>query len=91
MATIPDATVKPRHRATYAADKKKGGWLIRIAGEYPHAFAGREVPVTMKNSEMHNEQLDRLIWQGLDIENGDHVALYTFIPKPREETPELDF
>ena len=84
-------TPAPRHKATYASDKKKGGWLVRITGEYPHAFAGREVPVTMKNGESHKEQLDRLIWQGIDNESGEHVALYTFIPKPREEEPELDF
>jgi hypothetical protein len=89
MATTE--TVKPRHKATYAADKKKGGWLIRISGEYPEMFAGREVPVTMKSGESHSEVLVRLIWQGVDTESGERVALYTFEAKPREAAIELDF
>ena len=89
MAEIVPA--KPKHKATYAADKKKGGWLVRVAGEYPEKFIGREVPVTMRDGTFHSEKLTKLIWQGVDSESGDRVALYGFEAKPREPEAELDF
>jgi hypothetical protein len=49
-------------------------------------FAGRVVPVTMKNDDEHDEELERLIWSGKDQESGENVALYKFKPRPREET-----
>lgn len=74
-----------KHKATYARDKRKGGYLIRVAGPYPEMFAGREVPVTTRSGDEHNEQLDALIWTGTDEQSGERVALYSFIAKPREE------
>lgn len=78
-------TPKTLHKATYARDKRKGGYLVRVAGPYPERFAGRTVPVTMKNGESHDEKLTGLIWTGTDTENGGLVALYTFEPRPRED------
>lgn len=75
---------KRKHRATYAADKRNGGWLIRVAGPTPEKFAGREVPVTMKGGDEHSETLQRLIWKGNDQETGEPVALYTFKAKPKD-------
>lgn len=74
------------HKATYATDKRNGGYLIRIAGPTAERFAGREVPVTMKSGDEHDEMLDRLIWTGIDAESGERVALYRFVAKPREAT-----
>ena len=88
--------LKRKHRATYARDKKKGGYLIRVAGPYPERFAGREVPVTTMDGGEHLETLLRLIWSGVDTGEyggtaGERVSLYTFEAKPREDQTELDF
>ena len=89
-ATAPKATGR-LHKATYARDKKQGGYLIRVAGPYPEQFAGRSVPVTLKNGEEHDEDLTALIWTGVDKESGDKVALYKFASKPREEQEQAAF
>jgi len=76
---------KPRaHKATYAADKRKGGWLVRVVGPQAGEFVGREVPVIMKGDSEHLEKLIRLIWSGADKETGKPCALYSFEPKPKE-------
>jgi hypothetical protein len=81
---------KRQHLATYATDKRKGGYLIRVKGPNAERFVGREVPVTMKNGDEHNEKLTGLVWTGPDQETGEKVALYKFEPKPREQE-EFDF
>lgn len=82
----PSKPAKGRlHKATYATDKRKGGYLIRVEGPTASEFVGREVPVTMKNGDEHNEKLIRLIWSGIDNESGKPVALYGFESKPRED------
>lgn len=81
--TTPPAA-KRAHKATYATDKKKGGYLVRVSGPYPEMFAGREVPVTTKAGVEHPEKLVRLIWSGTDTETGERVSLYTFESRPRE-------
>lgn len=79
------AETKPRlHKATYAADKKKGGYLVRVEGPQSAAFVGRDVPVTTRDGAEHMEKLSRLIWTGVDQESGKPVSLYTFESKPRE-------
>lgn len=82
---------KRRHRATYATDKRNGGYLIRVQGPTPEAFAGREVPVTTKAGTEHMEKLVRLIWAGTDQESGEKVALYKFESKPRDEQVAAEF
>lgn len=84
------APVKRKHRATYATDKKNGGYLIRVVGPYPERFAGKEVPVNTRAGAEHSEKLTRLIWTGKDLETGEAVALYKFEPKPRERE-DLEF
>lgn len=87
MAQAKKTTAPKRsHVATYARDKRKGGWIIRVAGPNAGAFAGRTVPVTLNaNKGEHDEELTHLIWQGIDQESGGPVALYGFNPKPRDE------
>lgn len=85
------AEAKRSHKATYARDKKKGGYLIRVEGPQAAQFAGRNVPVTMMNGDEHEEDLDKLIWSGNDKETGKPVALYGFIAKPRELDDEIPF
>ena len=89
---MPEKTAEKKperlHRATYARDRKKGGYLVRVEGPYANAFAGREVPVTLKNGTENPEELDRLIWTGKDQESGKPIALYSFVPRPREENEE---
>lgn len=82
-------TSKAKHKATYATDKRQGGYIIRVAGPNADRFAGREVPVTMKNGEVHTEKLARLLWSGKDKESGENVSLYKFEAKPREEKTEV--
>lgn len=74
--------------ATYARDKRKGGYLIRVAGPNAGSFAGREVPVETKAGTEHVEKLVALVWAGADEEHGTNAALYQFEPKPREAAPE---
>jgi hypothetical protein len=75
---------KRLHKATYSTDKKTGGYLIRVEGPNANAFAGREVPVTLRSGEEHTEKLERLVWAGTDKVKATPVALYTFVSKPRE-------
>lgn len=82
---------KRLHKATYASDKRTGGYLIRVAGPNADKFAGREVPVTTKGGDEHTEKLLKMIWTGPDQETGEPVALYKFESKPREPTPEATF
>lgn len=84
MAKEP-TTGKRKHKATYARDKRKGGYLIRVAGPNANEFAGREVPVTTFKGDEHIERLSKLIWAGVDKESGDNVALYAFEAKAREQ------
>lgn len=80
-----------QHKATYAADKKKGGYLVRVEGPHATAFVGREVPVTRKDDSESTETLERLIWSGIDQESGKPVALYSFKAKPRAAADEIKF
>lgn len=81
-----DGAPAPLHKATYARDKRKGGYLVRVAGPYPEAFAGRDVPVTRRDGSQSTEKLTGLIWSGIDEDSGDRVALYSFEPRPRDDT-----
>ena len=79
------------HKATYATDKRNGGYLVRVAGPSAEKFAGRPVPVTMKSGDEHEETLDRLIWTGKDKDSGEKVALYKFVAKPKEKIADANF
>lgn len=76
---------KRAHKATYATDKRKGGYLIRVIGPKANAFVGRLVPVTRKDNTETEEKLARLIWSGKDEETGAPVALYSFEPRPKDD------
>ena len=82
---------KRSHKASYARDKRKGGYLIRIQGPHAGAFAGREVPVTTMAGDEHLAKLVGLIWVGVDTKTGDPVALYKFESEPREQVEEFEF
>jgi hypothetical protein len=83
------------HRATYARDKKNGGYIIRVQGPHCNRFAGRIVPVEMRDGSEHNETLTDLIWTGTD--DGEisgytgPVALYNFKPQPKKTDDEIPF
>jgi hypothetical protein len=82
---------KRKHRATYATDKRKGGYLIRISGPTPEAFVGREVPVTLRDGTEHPERLTGLVWTGVDAQTQEKVALYKFESRPREKAADTPF
>jgi len=81
---------KRLHRATYTKDKKKGGYLVRVEGPNSNMFAGREVPVILRDGSENIEKLTNLIWTGKDQESGNPVSLYVFAPKPKEKI-EVEF
>ena len=78
------------HKATYANDKRKGGYLVRVFGPHAGEFAGREVPVERRDGTESREKLTKVIWSGSDTETGKPAALYAFAPKPREQE-EIEF
>jgi hypothetical protein len=84
LADTPAA--KRQHKATYARDKKKGGYIIRVIGPNAASFAGREVPVTRMDDSESMEKLIALIWSGTDEETSRPVALYSFEARPKEKT-----
>ena len=89
----PNGDTKPvrKHKATYATDKRNGGYLIRVSGPNAEMFVGREVPVNTRAGAEHSEKLVRLIWTGADKETGEKVALYRFESRPKEAGTELPF
>jgi len=84
-------TPERQHKATYARDKRKGGYLIRVEGPYANRFAKRVVPVTRKNNSESEEEIDQLVWSGKDKETGKPVALYTFIPQGADAEEDVSF
>jgi hypothetical protein len=79
-----------KHRATYARDKKNGGYLVRVEGPNANAFAGREVPVNTLRGDEHAEKLKALLWSGINDGEyggipGTPVALYSFESRPRDD------
>lgn len=73
------------HVATYARDKRNGGYIVRVQGPNANRFAGRTVPVTRRDRSETQEELDRLVWSGKDNESAEPVALYTFKQRPRDD------
>jgi hypothetical protein len=86
---VPKA--KRAHKATYATDKRKGGYLVRVIGPHAGEFVGREIPVTRRDDTESLEKLVKLVWSGKDEGTKDNpgtgqpAALYTFAAKPRVE------
>lgn len=89
---MPETTgaPKPQHKATYARDKRKGGYNVRVVGPYPEKFAGRIIPVSTQGGDVHDEKLIALLWTGVDLDpqngvpTGKQAALYSFEPRPRD-------
>lgn len=98
MAKEPTAQPpKRQHKATYAADKKKGGYLVRVIGPHAAEFVGRTVPVTRRDDTESEEKLTRLIWSGKDDGTPDNpgtgkpAALYAFEATPKDAKDEIPF
>jgi len=87
----PEKKPERKHKASYATDKRSGGYLIRISGPNAEVFTGREVPVNTRGGKEHNEKLVRLVWTGNDKDTGEKVALYKFESRPRIEQDEIPF
>ena len=80
-----------KHRATFAKDKVKGGYLIRVIGPHASKMAGRWLPVTkLDNSETMEFAID-LITSGPDEDSGTYYALYSMYRKPKEQQDEIPF
>lgn len=74
-----------QHRASYATDKRNGGYLVRVEGPRAPDFVGREVPVVRLDQSENKEKLVRLLWKGTDEKTGKPVALYKFEARPRDD------
>lgn len=80
---------KRLHKATYARDKRNGGYLVRVIGPHANAFGGKIVPVLKRDDSESEEALDVVVWSGTDTGTptqpgtGKPVALYTFTQKPK--------
>lgn len=101
MAGKKEETAAPKreHKATYATDKEKGGYLVRVIGPKANKFGERftkgddgkpiahrrEIPVTRKDNSENPETLGKLIWSGKDQDTGAPVALYDIYKKPKAE------
>lgn len=83
--------IKRAHKATYATDKRSGGYMVRVVGPNSDKFNKREVPVETKAGSEHVEKLTRLVWTGPDKETGEKVSLYKFEPRPREAEEKVEF
>jgi len=85
-----NAEGKRTHKATYARDKRKAGYNVRVVGPNAAEFAGEEVPVVTMNGDEHMEKLISLLWTGPDKDpqsgepTGRTAALYSFESRPRE-------
>lgn len=88
---LTPAPQQRRHKATYATDKRKGGYIVRVEGPECEKFAGRIVPVTMRSGDEHEEQLNRLLWSGINDSDGKPVALYSFVSRPKVELRQTEF
>lgn len=86
-----DDAPQRQHRATYARDKRKGGYLIRVEGPFANRFTGRVIPVTRRDNTENPEKLSAVIWTGVDEETKQPVALYSFEQQPRDEEDNITF
>lgn len=72
-----------QHKATFASDNLKGGYMIRIEGPNSAKFAKREVPVERFDGSETVCKCDKLVWTGTDTKTGRPVTLYKFVAHPR--------
>lgn len=98
MAKEPNQQPPKRlHKATYAADKKNGGYLVRVIGPTAGDFVGRTIPVTRRDDSENDEKLTRLIWKGVDDGTADKpgtgkpAALYAFEKREKDLDDEIPF
>lgn len=82
---------KRAHKGTYAHDKRKGGYNVRVVGPHAGEFAEREIPVTTRDGQEHMEKLVKLLWLGTDKDTGQPAALYSFEARPKEKLDEIPF
>jgi hypothetical protein len=82
-----------RHRATFASDNLKGGYMIRVEGPDSDRFSKREVPVTRFDHTETVVKCDKLVWTGPDKETGAKITLYKFVAHPRaaKEVEQISF
>lgn len=96
IATPVKQGAKRMHKATYARDKRKGGYLVRVVGPHATAFGKKIVPVVRRDDSETEEALEVVVWSGIDTGTPDNpgtgkpVALYTFAKKP-EGSDEVEF
>jgi len=83
---------KRTHKASYAKDKRQGGYLIRVQGPKSNMFVGRTVPVSKKDSTDEDQiELIEIVWSGKDDDTGAPVTLYKFKPKLKEDRDSIPF
>lgn len=104
----PDAFVPPprpelpskdgrTHKATYAKDRKEGGYNLRVIGPHAKKMGRRWLPVTRFDGSENMEYALDIIWSGTDDGTEDRpgtglpVALFSMWKAPKEEQDEIPF
>lgn len=72
------------HWATYAKDKMKGGYNVRIIGPQASKMRNRWVPVTRIDNTENMEFVRDIIWSGVDDDTKQPVALYSMWKAPKD-------
>lgn len=86
---------KREHKATYARDKRNGGYLVRVIGPHANKFVGKIVPVVKRDDSESEELLEAVVWTGIDTGTeqnpgtGKPVALYMMAAKPKTDNEVL--
>ena len=89
----------PQHVATYASDKMKGGYLVRVIGPNANKFGERKttgadgkeiikrrtIPVLRKDHTQSKETLGKLIWAGVDEDTNKPCALYAIFKDTKKD------
>lgn len=79
------------HRASYAKDRVKGGYNVRIVGPSAPKLGNRWVPVTRVDGSENMEYVRDIIWSGTDDDTGQPVALFEMWKAPKDEQDEIPF
>ncbi len=79
------------HRASYAKDKMKGGYNIRVVGPSALKMGHRWLPVTRVDGSENMEFTMDIVYSGKDDDTGQPLALFTMWKAPKETEDEIPF
>jgi len=68
------------YKATYATNKRHGGWFLRIECKPDKYPSSPIITVSKKDDSTAQVLPTKTIWSGVDDKTGHHVFLCQFIP-----------